>query len=49
MQQIGCRVGKVLAQRSIPELSRKAEAELEHDSSTNNLIRRYRKQRGTAQ
>jgi len=39
----------VLAQRIIPELESKAEPELEHDSSTNNLIRRYRKQRGTVQ
>ena len=33
----------MLAQRIIPELESKAEP-LEHDSSTNNLIRRYRKQ-----
>ena len=42
-------LGKVLAQRIIPELQSKAEPELEHDSSTNNLIRRYRKQRGALQ
>jgi glucose-6-phosphate isomerase len=32
----------VLAQRIIPELESEAEPRLEHDSSTNNLIRRYR-------
>jgi glucose-6-phosphate isomerase len=47
--QWGVELGKVLAQRIIPELQSKAEPELEHDSSTNNLIRRYRKQRGTVQ
>ena len=34
---------KVLAQRIIPELESEAEPTLNHDSSTNNLIRRYRK------
>jgi len=33
----------VLAQRIIPELESKEEPILNHDSSTNNLIRRYRK------
>jgi len=33
----------VLAQRIIPELESEAEPRLNHDSSTNNLIRRYRK------
>ena len=47
--QWGVELGKVLAQRFIPELQSKAEPELEHDSSTNNLIRRYRKQRGNVQ
>ena len=47
--QWGVELGKVLAQRIIPELQSTAEPDLEHDSSTNNLIRRYRKQRGTAQ
>jgi glucose-6-phosphate isomerase len=47
--QWGVELGKVLAQRIIPELQNRAEPELEHDSSTNNLIRRYRKQRGNAQ
>jgi glucose-6-phosphate isomerase len=41
--QWGVELGKVLAQRIIPELEGKNEPELAHDSSTNNLIRRYRK------
>ncbi len=41
--QWGVQLGKVLAERIIPELESKAEAQLKHDSSTNNLIRRYRK------
>ena len=41
--QWGVELGKVLAQRIIPELESPAEAALGHDSSTNNLIRRYRK------
>src|ERR1700681_4615776 len=41
--QWGVELGKVLAQRIIPELENKAEPELNHDSSTNCLIRRYRK------
>ncbi len=40
--QWGVELGKVLAQRIIPELESKAEPELKHDSSTNSLIRRYR-------
>ena len=41
--QWGVELGKVLAQRIIPELeSRGGEPSLDHDSSTNNLIRRYR-------
>jgi glucose-6-phosphate isomerase len=40
--QWGVELGKVLAQRIIPELESAAEPELRHDSSTNNLIRRYR-------
>jgi glucose-6-phosphate isomerase len=47
--QWGVELGKVLAQRIIPELESKTEPKLEHDSSTNNLIRRYRKDRGTTQ
>jgi glucose-6-phosphate isomerase len=41
--QWGVELGKVLAQRIIPELESKTEPRLGHDSSTNNLIRRYRK------
>jgi glucose-6-phosphate isomerase len=40
--QWGVELGKVLAQRIIPELESEAEPELGHDSSTNALIRRYR-------
>jgi len=40
--QWGVELGKVLAQRIIPELESKVEPELKHDSSTNALIRRYR-------
>ncbi|MEO8345451.1 MAG: glucose-6-phosphate isomerase [Betaproteobacteria bacterium] len=43
--QWGVELGKVLAQRIIPELEGKAEPKLAHDSSTNALIRRYRKHR----
>jgi glucose-6-phosphate isomerase len=45
--QWGVELGKVLAQRIIPELESKAEPKLEHDSSTNNLIRYYRKLKET--
>jgi glucose-6-phosphate isomerase len=41
--QWGVELGKVLAQRIIPELESQPGAELSHDSSTNNLINRYRK------
>jgi glucose-6-phosphate isomerase len=41
--QWGVELGKVLAQRIIPELESQSETKLAHDSSTNNLIRRYRK------
>jgi len=41
--QWGVELGKVLAQRIIPELESKTEPKLSHDSSTNNLIRRYHK------
>jgi glucose-6-phosphate isomerase len=41
--QWGVELGKVLAQRIIPELENPAEPVLTHDSSTNTLIRRYRK------
>jgi glucose-6-phosphate isomerase len=41
-------LGKALAQRIIPELESATEPKLEHDSSTNALIRRYRKLKGAA-
>ena len=41
--QWGVELGKVLAQRIVPELESKTEPKLSHDSSTNNLIRRYHK------
>jgi len=41
--QWGVELGKVLAQRIIPEIESKPEPKLAHDSSTNNVIRRYRK------
>jgi len=41
--QWGVELGKVLAQRIIPELENSPEPMLNHDSSTNTLIRRYRK------
>jgi glucose-6-phosphate isomerase len=41
--QWGVELGKVLAQRIIPELEGKTPPKLKHDSSTNQLIRRYRK------
>jgi glucose-6-phosphate isomerase len=40
--QWGVELGKVLAVRILPELTRATEPELDHDSSTNALIRRYR-------
>jgi glucose-6-phosphate isomerase len=43
--QWGVELGKVLAQRIIPELESETEPALGHDGSTNNLIRRYRKLR----
>jgi glucose-6-phosphate isomerase len=43
--QWGVELGKVLAQHIIPELEGQAEPKLGHDSSTNNLIRRYRMRR----
>jgi glucose-6-phosphate isomerase len=45
--QWGVELGKVLAQRIIPELESQTEPKLSHDSSTNNLIRRYRQSKGT--
>ena len=44
--QWGVELGKVLAQRIVPELESAAEPALGHDSSTNNLIRRYRGLKG---
>jgi glucose-6-phosphate isomerase len=41
--QWGVELGKVLAQRILPELERQTEGQLTHDSSTNALIQRYRK------
>jgi len=41
--QWGVELGKALAQRIIPEIESKTEPSLAHDSSTNNLIHRYRK------
>ncbi len=41
--QWGVELGKALAQRIIPELESTGEPDLKHDSSTNSLIRRYRK------
>jgi glucose-6-phosphate isomerase len=47
--QWGVELGKVLAQRIIPELESRKEPQLEHDSSTNNLTRRYRRLKETSQ
>ena len=44
--QWGVELGKVLANRIVPELS--SDSELKHDSSTNTLIRKYRKFRQAA-
>ena len=44
--QWGVELGKVLAQCILPELEAPSAPELKHDSSTNNLIRRYRKVKG---
>jgi glucose-6-phosphate isomerase len=44
--QWGVELGKALAQRIAPELESAGEPKLEHDSSTNALIRRYRKLKG---
>ncbi|HMD01544.1 MAG TPA: glucose-6-phosphate isomerase [Candidatus Baltobacteraceae bacterium] len=44
--QWGVELGKVLAKRIIPELESEASGPLEHDSSTNALIRRYRSLKG---
>ena len=46
--QWGVELGKVLAQRIIPEIESKTEPKLAHDSSTNNLIGYYRRSKETA-
>ncbi len=46
--QWGVELGKVLAKKIIPELSSADAPNLQHDSSTNALIRRYRRLRGRA-
>jgi glucose-6-phosphate isomerase len=43
--QWGVELGKALAQRIVPELESPSDPDLHHDSSTNNLIRRYRSSR----
>jgi glucose-6-phosphate isomerase len=45
--QWGVELGKVLAQRIIPELESQKESQLQHDNSTNTMIRRYRKLKET--
>jgi glucose-6-phosphate isomerase len=45
--QWGVELGKVLAQRIVPELTSATEPDLAHDSSTSALIRRYRRQKAT--
>ena len=44
--QWGVELGKVLAQRIIPELESTSPPKLKNDNSTNQLIRRYRKMNG---
>ena len=46
--QWGVELGKALAQRILPEIEAASEPQLAHDSSTNALIRRYRKLKGGA-
>ncbi len=46
--QWGVELGKALARRIVPELQAEAPPALAHDSSTNALIRRYRRSRGRA-
>ena len=43
--QWGVELGKVLAKQIAPQLESDAEPELDHDSSTNELIRRYRERK----
>jgi glucose-6-phosphate isomerase len=44
--QWGVELGKVLATKILGELESSIEPEMTHDSSTSNLIRRYRKSKG---
>jgi glucose-6-phosphate isomerase len=44
--QWGVELGKVLAMRIVPELESTEEPTLQHDSSTNTLIKRFRRLRG---
>jgi glucose-6-phosphate isomerase len=44
--QWGVELGKVLAVKIIPQLTSAGEPELDHDSSTNALIRKYRELKG---
>jgi len=46
--QWGVELGKALAQAIVPQLESAKEPKLKHDSSTNALIRRYRKHKGLA-
>jgi glucose-6-phosphate isomerase len=46
--QWGVELGKALAQKIVPELESKTSPDLKHDSSTNNLIRRYRKMKAAS-
>jgi glucose-6-phosphate isomerase len=46
--QWGVELGKVLANRIVPELASATDPRLSHDSSTNALIRRYRRLRRVA-
>jgi glucose-6-phosphate isomerase len=45
--QWGVELGKVLAQRVLSEIENATEPTLAHDSSTNALIRRYRRAKST--
>ena len=47
--QWGVELGKVLAQRVLPELTAQSNTPLDHDSSTNALIERYRRRRSAGQ
>jgi transaldolase len=47
LRSVGVELGKVLAQRIIPELESQTELAPQHESSTNPMIRRYRKLRKT--